>query len=217
MSPASPDELDLHRRLLSRNDDTASAELFVRYCIVLDGRLRANFEFFQMTDEDISDAITTAWLEYTDRPERYKPEGQSLRNFLYTRAKSRLKDMRRKVRKELDFENSDDEFVEVSREFTDNIVEGSSKLEDRVLDCIVNDELWQKIQELVPDEQDLKIVRLMLDDVRETSAYVTLLKIGHLPENEQRKQVKRVKDRLKKRLQRAGRDKLLPGKASNDE
>jgi biopolymer transport protein ExbD len=48
------------------------------------------------------------------------------------------------------------------------------------------------------------VLELMLDGERQTSVYVEILEIGHLSLEEREREVKKVKDRLKKRLERAG-------------
>jgi hypothetical protein len=63
--------------------------------------------------------------------------------------------------------------------------------------------LWRRVCELVPDRGERRAFVLMLCGVRETSAYARALRISHLPWGEQCREVKRVKDRLKKRLRRA--------------
>ena len=51
-------------------------------------------------------------------------------------------------------------------------------------------------------EPDRSLLPLVLDGVRETSAYAELMEIGHLPIAEQRRQVKQAKDRINVRLTR---------------
>ena len=62
---------------------------------------------------------------------------------------------------------------------------------------------WRRVRKLVPDTGERQVFVLMLCGVRETNAHTRVLQISHLPLSEQRKEVKRVKDRLVKRLQRA--------------
>ena len=50
-----------------------------------------------------------------------------------------------------------------------------------------------------------EVLRLMRDGERRTPAFAAALGIGHLPPADQAGEVKRAKDRLVKRLQRAGR------------
>ncbi len=59
-----------------------------------------------------------------------------------------------------------------------------------------------EIASFTPTER--AVFELMRAGERSTAAYVPLLCIEHLPEAEQRREVKRAKDRILKRLQRAG-------------
>lgn len=51
--------------------------------------------------------------------------------------------------------------------------------------------------------EELGVYELMRQGERRTAAFAAVLGIGHLDELEQRREVKRVKDRIKRRLQRA--------------
>lgn len=55
------------------------------------------------------------------------------------------------------------------------------------------------------DEGERRVLDLMREGERHTAAYAAALGIGHLSGEEQERQVKRVKDRLKKRLERRDR------------
>jgi hypothetical protein len=68
--------------------------------------------------------------------------------------------------------------------------------------------LWQRLCERVPDRRERRAFVLMLCGIRETGAYARELELSDLPPSEQRNEVKRVKDRLKKRLQRTDWDDL---------
>jgi hypothetical protein len=50
--------------------------------------------------------------------------------------------------------------------------------------------------------EDRAVVELMGEGVRETAAYAEVLGITHLPADQQRVTVKRVKDRLTRQLER---------------
>jgi len=99
-------------------------------------------------------------------------------------------------------ETSLDRRVELGQEIGNNIVDKVTGM-PQVLARIATAELWQHVQEIVPEAEFQQVLALMIDGVRETSAYAQILGITDLPEAAQRKQVKQVKDRLKKRLQRA--------------
>jgi hypothetical protein len=63
---------------------------------------------------------------------------------------------------------------------------------DRVLDNVF------------PDPVDRRLAALVLDEERRTGPYATVLGIQDAPLEEQRRTVKRQKDRIKKRLSRLG-------------
>jgi len=95
-----------------------------------------------------------------------------------------------------------DRRVELGQEVGNNITDKVTGMSE-VLATIATAELWKHVQEVVPEAEFQRVLALMIDDVRETSAYAEVLGITDLPVAEQRKHVKQVKDRLKKRLQRA--------------
>jgi hypothetical protein len=64
--------------------------------------------------------------------------------------------------------------------------------------------LAAEIARFTPAER--AVFELMRAGERSTTAYVSVLGIGHLTKDEQEREVKRAKDRITKRLQRAGRD-----------
>ncbi len=51
-------------------------------------------------------------------------------------------------------------------------------------------------------DAESKALELLLDGERKTAVFAEALGIGHLPTTDQRAEVKRVKDKLKKRIQR---------------
>jgi hypothetical protein len=61
---------------------------------------------------------------------------------------------------------------------------------------------WHKIEQIIPDPVDQELIVLLLDGVRQTEKYATILSITDQPIEDQRKIVKQHKDRLKKQLQR---------------
>jgi RNA polymerase sigma-70 factor, ECF subfamily len=85
-----------------------------------------------------------------------------------------------------------------------------SSVEEEVLDAIdpieVPSEVIHAARQALGElsEVDRRLLGLMANGVRETSAYAAVLGISHLPAELQRKAVKRHKDRLKKRLERLG-------------
>src|SRR5262249_28347610 len=59
-------------------------------------------------------------------------------------------------------------------------------------------------QEIVTDSMDEKVLLLMLKGEKETHVYAQAIGIADKPEPEQEREVKRLRDRIEKRLQRLG-------------
>jgi hypothetical protein len=99
-------------------------------------------------------------------------------------------------------------------EFLDKFVELGVKSGNRYIEG-VNDELlrrfWQQVQTLMPEAQERQVMVLLMGGVRETAMYAQVLALTDLTEEEQADAVKRVKDKLKKRLQRADWHQLIEG------
>ena len=62
--------------------------------------------------------------------------------------------------------------------------------------------MYAKLRAAFPEERDRKVIHLMLENVRDTPTYAAVLEIADLSPEEQATEVKRVKDRLKKRMRR---------------
>lgn len=202
MSPALPDELELHERLLNR-DESASGELFARYMNWMVDALRARYPSVARYDETlVLDAVTDALFDYVSRPEAYRPDLKGLKGFLYLAAYRNLLNAWRSIRQTAAVETSLDQLVELGRENGNSPVE-ECDIADQVVDTIALAQVWQHVQALLPNDADLQVVALMSQGVRETRAYAEVLGLTEMPLAEQRKQVKRAKDRLLKRLRRA--------------
>ncbi|MCI0558023.1 MAG: hypothetical protein MN733_05970, partial [Nitrososphaera sp.] len=186
MSQALPNELELHQRLLNR-DETASAELFARYMNWLVDALKARYPRIAHYDETlVKDAVSDALFSYIDRPETYNPELKGLKRFLYMSANGDLLNLWRKVQQRTQRETSLEQLVELGRE-TGNMIIESPDESNKGLDALTMEERWQQIQELVPDERDLQVIALMSSGVRKTKDYAEALGITELPEAEQSK------------------------------
>ncbi len=80
------------------------------------------------------------------------------------------------------------------------VVPDEYDLESEVLNGL--SPVWAQLRDHLPDPVDRAIVELMLDNVRDTAVYANVLGIQARPAKEQRADVKRYKDRLRKRLRR---------------
>ena len=201
MASASPEERALHERLVA-GDPTASGEIIDQFLTPLIDELSRLGKYRALHRRDASfiwDAVTDALFNYVEAPQAYNPEKASLQYYLRMSAEGDLKNQLAKhTRKEAPKESLGS-YVELGQEPWNREV-GALPEEQHLVDA----DLWRRIEALIPDEQDRAVVRLLLDRERDTGVFAQVLDLGDLPVEEQRQEVKRVKDRLKAKLKRAG-------------
>ena len=200
----------LHQRLVE-GDPLAPSELVESFMgeLVnrLSGRLRKTVD-----DVLVQDAVTDALLAYVQEPTKYDPTKSRLLSYLSMSAYGDYLNMvareQRRTRRQVPIEN-----VEQRLEAGNYWVEDVEETVLRKLGTLTDEERSQirmTIIEQFPDPQDRKLLSLLLDGERNTAAYSTVLGIQESDPVEQRRIVKRNKDRLTKRLERL-RDKLGDG------
>ncbi len=96
-----------------------------------------------------------------------------------------------------------DHSVELEEKGRNRKIGAGDELAPRPATAAILQEFWRQVQTLVPDQRERLVMILMMEKIHETGQYAQALAITHLPEEEQTNAVKRVKDKLKKRLQRA--------------
>jgi len=192
-----------HRRLLSGSDLTVSSEAAEEYLPALVRRLKRNFPMLP-DPHLVETAANDALLDLIDHPERFEPSRSSLFTYLYWRARSYLLNSlgrgkgspaQEKVVElddpeavyKLEAQEADAETLLISREYQAGIIE--------------------KLRRVFTDPGDLRVVVLRIEWVRETSAYAEALGVANRPEDEQKKLVKKAKDRIEKILERRFRNK----------
>jgi DNA-directed RNA polymerase specialized sigma24 family protein len=188
---------EIHERLLAE-DVTAPAELAEFLLEPLFQRLTKKYP--QLRDPDLlCDAVTDALMSYIKRPAQFDPDKRTLMGFLVMAAEGDLRNALAKVKrgrqKEISLEDVDLWGVAGNSE----IEAGNSETEPE------REKLRQALPMIFEDPKDLAMVELMMSGERTTEAFAEVLKLQHLPVEQQRREVKRHKDRLKKRLERYGK------------
>jgi RNA polymerase sigma-70 factor, ECF subfamily len=190
-------QLEIHERLLAE-DVTAPAELVEGLLEPLTQRLTKKYP--KLPDPDLLyDAVTDALMSYIKRPAQFDPTRRTLIGFLVMAAHgdllNALAKAKRRRQKEIPLED-----VELRGAAGNNEIEaGNPETEpDR-------EKLQQALPKIFGDPKDLAMVELMMSGERTTGAFVEVLKLQHLPVDQQRREVKRHKERLKKRLERYGK------------
>jgi RNA polymerase sigma-70 factor, ECF subfamily len=188
---------EIHERLLAE-DVTAPAELAEALLEPLLQRLARKYP--QLPDPALLyDAVTDALMSYIRRPAQFDPARRGLIGFLVMAADGDLRNALAKEKRRRQKETSL-EVVELG------VVAGNNKVEEGNSEAETEREkLRQALPRLFVNPQDLMVVEMMMSGERTTAAFVEVLQLRHLPVEQQRREVKRHKDRLKKRLERYGK------------
>ncbi|MBI1884768.1 MAG: sigma-70 family RNA polymerase sigma factor [Chloroflexi bacterium] len=187
---------EVHQRLL-QGDPTAPSEVILTYLEPLIGRLRQRFP--DVKDETIiRDAVTDALFQYVQSPGRFNPAKSSLASYLTMAARGDLLNAlareRRRAARQVPLETV------AEAALARNTLEESEDSSD----SMAASPLMQAIPQEVSDPTDRELLEMILTGERKTARYAQALGIADRSETEQRKIVKRHKDRLKKRLRRLG-------------
>jgi hypothetical protein len=195
---------DLHRRLLA-DDPTAPADLAAT---CLEPLVRWLEKHNRRIDPHLcAQAADEAILALIHRPASYRPDRLGLEAYLRMAAQRDLQNLLRSERKHHD-RRVPWETVEVAA------VAGKylGRQDDPTLPLRIAEE-HQAARAAVPpsvrgtlSEPEARVLTLMEQKERRTAVYAEVLGLTDLPAEQQAREVKRVKDRLKKRLQRAGED-----------
>ena len=188
--------LSLHERLLA-HDPLAPADFFEMVVPILDRYL--HFQFPSLgpgVDPDIYILATyDALTDYFKNPQKYDPERSGLMTYLRLAAKRDLQNLLRKESR-----HATGRVSLASVEFDRS---NGNDLSETVADSMDAERLREELTEgMTPGERN--VFFLMVEGERSTQAAAAALNIEHLAGRDQSREVKRVKDRIKKRIQRRG-------------
>jgi hypothetical protein len=193
----------IHQRMLQL-DATAFAEL----CQVALPHLTTFLErAFPQQRSHMRDTVAVdLLLSYQNRPEQYDPDKLSLFAYLRMAVKQdMLNAIDSRQRRERRLINFDQTAVELWLSRRNNICKDLRIDEwwEKRTDSSFEDILIALRAELTPTDE--QVLLLMLEGTRDSQPYAEVMGISHLEIGEQRREVKRAKDRLKKRLKRLRR------------
>lgn len=197
----------LHQKLVD-GDPTAPAQIAAVFLPVVVKALLRNYP--GLHDPHLIDtAADEAIMNYLGRPSQYDPRKLSLRGFLFMSARRDLLNaLREQQIPGLPRQKDPDspkkiQVVELDAldwEQETEVDDSSLSIEEQVE--ILTSPILPKLEALFSSAADREILTLMLDGVRDTSEFSAVLDITELPIPAQEAEVKRHKDRIKKRIQR---------------
>ncbi len=199
---------DIHARLLM-DDPVAPSELAEAFLDLLVGWLQAHNR--GIDPHICATAAEDAILALIKNPQSYNPDRQSVEAYLRMSAKGDLKNaLRAESRHRL--RRADLSAVELSTvgrkslwEHTDPALVVERRADEEVVEeALAPAPVLESVRARLTS-QEARVLELMREGERRTEVYSEALGIRHLPLPSQRAEVKRTKDRLKRRLERSGR------------
>jgi hypothetical protein len=192
MAPSRDEQNALHAAV-ARGDSTASAKVVQLLIGPLIERLQ--YKWPRTDTRDLEEQAADSLLNYLRAPQRYNPERASLLHYLVLDAHRDLINAYNKPRRLEEIPNEGVALSPVPRNNeTDEFVAFSDEAGDQRIEALLD--------EAFPNEADRSVVELIRNGVRRNAPYAAALGFSHLPIEEQNQEVKRVKDRIKKKLRR---------------
>jgi len=178
----------------------ASQELAAAFLEPLVDRLRTKFQ--RLGDETlVLDAATDAVLGYAERPSQFNPDKLRLLPYLVMSARGDLLNALERRRRQAGREIPTDRVEDLLD--ARNSLRKEADPGERVAVPDLQ-EVVGRVRETITDPVDRQMVYLMAQGERRTEPFAAVLGIAGLDVEQQRRIVKRHKDRLKKRLARLG-------------
>ena len=188
--------LILHNRLLD-DDPTATVDIFNAVAHKLERYLRYRFpDLAPGADPHIYvSAVYDTLTDYFKNPSKFDPDKRGLMGYLRMAAYRDMQNLFVKESRHAKGRTSLDD-VEFS-------VSGGNDISDAVIDRIeaqrIRDELARDMT-----EQEMIVFVLMVEGERSFEVAADALGIAHLPPPQRRMEVKRIKDRITRRIRRRG-------------
>jgi DNA-directed RNA polymerase specialized sigma24 family protein len=194
--------LGAHQRLLA-GDPVASADLYELLLVPVVRALRRRWPDASW-EEAVEDAAIDALVQHIRAAERYDPARASLLGWLVWQANADLINVYRSAQRQ--FERN----VEIQSQLRNDSDDAEQSLDtmggasDRY-PVLENTGMWARIRAAFPDRRERELIwRCWVEGERSTEVAAAILGFTGLPAAEQQQQVKNVKDRIKKKLQRMG-------------
>jgi hypothetical protein len=198
---ASDKELELHL-LIKGNNDLALSKLYDLYGESIVVCLKKWFKNIATKDEAlILEAVNEAFWGYYKNPNTFDPNLNSLQRFLEIAADRDLRNILQREKKYLNRQQLP-ENVELQEKFWNSVKKDDHSTDEYIIQQQSLALVDKELASYFTTEQDRTLAKLILLEEKDTNVFSDVLKIQSLPIGEQRKEIKRNKDRIKKVLER---------------
>jgi hypothetical protein len=199
---------ELHRRLLDDDPVAPTEAMECMYEPLVRRLATSNPAIWQLDYTIITDAVVDALTSYIKRPQQFQPERGGLFAYLVMSARGDLRNALARLRRE--------QVRQVSFDPVAHDRGGGNPLMDSSGDLAPQEHspgiraLCRAVQQVRRelDSREQEVLDLMIDGERRTAVFARVLHLGDRTPAEQEREVKRVKDRIKRRIMRR-RDALL--------
>lgn len=194
--------LQVHHRLLDR-DRVARADLYELLLDPLVRALRRRWPEASWT-QTVEDTAVDALVQHIRTPERYDPERASLLGWLIWQANADLINIYRSAQHQFERGVGSLSQLQTDADDAEPSLDKISGVSDRY-PVLEEGGLWARIRVAFPDRRERELIwRCWVEGERSTEVAAAVLELTDLPVAEQQQQVKKVKDKIKKKLQRMG-------------
>jgi RNA polymerase sigma-70 factor (ECF subfamily) len=198
---ASLKEWELHNAVLEKKD-IALSKLNTMYALQIVQILKYKYQAAAKRDEAyFFEAVNEALRGYHKNPSTFNPEKYKLFTFLLVAADRDLRNILQREQKHLNRKDLPED-VELQENFWNTTIKPHSSADDAIQIEETMAAIHNFLESLFPNERDITLVYMILAGERETESYSEVLEIENLTLSEQRAEVNRHKDRIKRMLER---------------
>ena len=194
-------EWELHNAVLEKKD-IALSKLNTMYALQIIQILKCKYQAAAKRDEVyMFEAVNEALRGYYNNPGTFNPEKYKLFSFLLVAADRDLQNILLREKKHLNRKDLPED-VELQENFWNTSIKPHGSADDTIQIEETMAIIHNFLESLFPNERDIILVYMILAGERETESYSEVLEIEELTKSEQRTEVNRHKDRIKKMLER---------------
>ena len=198
---APKNEIELHEAI-KEGDNTALSRLYDLYGTKVITSLKSWYPKIAAKDDaQILEAVNEAFWGYSKNPFTYDIHTSTLQRFLEVAAERDLKNILAKEKKHANREELPDD-VELEEKFWNRITKTGGPTDGEVIESELLKNVNKELSNYFKNGTDVNLAKLVLVGERETEVFSELLQIKHMTIEEQRSEVKKHKDRIKKVIER---------------
>lgn len=188
--------------LIMAGDDLALLKLYDQYGDSIVLSLRSWYPNVAQKDlTHILEAVNEAFLGYYKNPSTFDPNKGNIKRFLEIAAERDLINLLQKEKKHNGKINLPED-VELEEKLWNSITEDTQPADVGLIMQEMMDIVDSELSNYFSTDSDILVAKMILQGIRETWSFAEALQIVELEPEEQRREVKKAKDRINKVIER---------------